>query len=226
MLWSELLPKDIKEKSDRLEARAAEERNAGKEVCPAQENIFKALQVTTPENLKVCIVGQDPYHTPGQANGLAFSVSPGCPLQPSLKNIFSELVSDIGCPYPTSGDLTAWAKQGVLLLNTSLTVEAHMPNSHVNWGWQEVTKAIFKAALTLPQPIVFLLWGGNARKFMQDVNFAAYENKKVLTSSHPSPFSAATGSYAAPAFLGSRPFSKTNELLTAMGSAPIQWQLP
>lgn len=106
MRWSELLSKDIKDKSDRLEARAAEERKADKQICPAQENIFKALQVTTPENLKVCIVGQDPYHTPGQANGLAFSVSPGCPLQPSLKNIFRELVSDIGCPYPTSGDLT------------------------------------------------------------------------------------------------------------------------
>lgn len=226
MRWSDILPEEIMQKGDALAARAAQERVAGHNLCPAQENIFRALQATTPDKLKVCLVGQDPYHTPGQANGLAFSVSPGCPLQPSLDNIFKELVSDTGCPYPSSGDLSPWAERGVLLLNTSLTVEEHRPNSHADWGWQDFTKTVFLTALTLPQPIVFLLWGGNARRFLQDVDFTKYQNKFVLMSSHPSPFSASSGSKAAPAFLGSRPFSRANQLLSSAGAQPVDWRLP
>lgn len=226
MKWSDILPQETLLLGDKLTQKTLDERAAGQNICPAQENIFKALSITTPDILKVCIVGQDPYHTPGQANGLAFSVSPGAPLQPSLENIFKELMADTGCPHPSSGDLTPWATQGVLLLNTSLTVKEHCPNSHAAWGWQDFTKSVFKTALTLPQPIVFLLWGGNARRFMQDIDFSKYTNKFVLQSSHPSPFSAASGSKAAPAFFGSRPFSKANHLLQSAGAQPVNWQLP
>lgn len=120
------------------------------------------MSLTQPEDVKVCIVGQDPYHTPGAANGLAFSISPGSPIQPSLRNIFTELNSDLGIQIPQTGDLTPWAERGVLLLNTSLTVYEHKANSCVNWGWDKFTTEVLKAATKLPQPIVFMLWGANA----------------------------------------------------------------
>lgn len=224
--WSEILPDHTLALGDQLEARAQHERGLGKTIYPPQDNIFNALSLTTPDKLKVCIVGQDPYHGPGQANGLAFSVNPGVQLPPSLRNIYQELVNDIKCPYPTSGDLTPWTKQGVLLLNTSLTVYEHQANSHADWGWHEFTKSVFQTALTLPQPIVFILWGTKAQQFVADLDITKYPNKRVLVSTHPSPFSANRGSYTCPPFIGSCPFTNANNLLTAMGSTPIDWRLP
>lgn len=196
------------------------------------------MTLTPPDNLKVCLVGQDPYHTPGQANGLAFSISPGHPLQPSLKNVFNELCEDIGCNYPANGDLTPWAEKGVLLLNTSLTVYEHQPNSHVNWGWKNFTKAVLQAATKLPQPIVFMLWGANAQDLLKDLISCAavYEgegkivkenliHKAYILSSHPSPFSVGKTCRGAPPFKGSKPFSTANQLLTNMGGEPIDWTL-
>lgn len=198
---------------------------------------FKALNLTTPDSVKVCLVGQDPYHTPGQANGLAFSITPGHPLQPSLKNVFNELCDDIGCEYPSNGDLTPWAERGVLLLNTSLTVYEHQPNSHVSWGWNKFTKSVLQAATRLPQPIVFMLWGANAQDLFKDLISCAvvWDNKGVarenlikkayILSSHPSPFSVTKQCRGTPSFKGSKPFSTANGLLISMGGEPIDWSL-
>lgn len=238
MKWSELLSQDILDLSVQLENRALEEREQGHNICPDQSQIFRALQLTLPEDVKVCLVGQDPYHTPGQANGLAFSIAEGNPLQPSLVNIFNELKDDLGIEKPASGDLTSWAQHGVLLLNTSLTVYEHQPNSHANWGWQKFTTAILQAAHSLPQPIVFLLWGANAQDLMKNLITRAavyHDNGHVVTenlikktfvlSSHPSPFSVSRPCRGAPAFKGSKPFSTTNQLLTNMGGEPVDWRL-
>ena len=223
--WSNMLPSEALTLAESLADRAVEERKLGKIIYPNQNCIFRALELTPPESLKVCIIGQDPYHGPGQANGLAFSVNPGMKLPPSLRNIFNELVNDIGCPYPINGDLTAWAERGVLLLNTGLSVEEGNPNSHAHWGWRGFTQAIFRSALDLPQPIVFLLWGRNAQEFVSDLDFSKYTNKRVLVSTHPSPFSAKRALGNVPAFIGSRPFSKSNSLLVEMGSLPVDWKL-
>lgn len=224
--WSEILPEETMLLGDQLAARAEQERGLGKTIYPPQNKIFSALSLTTPDNLKICIVGQDPYHGPGQANGLAFSVNPGVTPPPSLRNIFDELTRDIGCAYPTSGDLTPWTQQGVLLLNTSLTVYEHQPNSHADWGWHDFTKSVFKTALFLPQPIVFILWGAKAQQFVADLDITKYPNKRVMVSTHPSPFSANRGSYTCPSFIGSRPFTSANNQLITMGSTPIDWRLP
>lgn len=234
MKWIELMTAETKAKMMKLAAAAQAERDAGKTICPPQDQIFRALELTSPENVKVCLIGQDPYHTPGQANGLAFSVSPGHPLQPSLRNIFKEYRDDLGFPQPATGDLTPWAEQGVLLLNTSLTVEAHKANSHANWGWQAVTADIVRICTELPQPIVFLGWGRNAqdliaRFYPEHTNWVQLMNEKhkvYLMSSHPSPFSATRATANAPAFIGSKPFSTTNTFLDKMGAEPIDWRLP
>jgi uracil-DNA glycosylase len=221
-----------------LEAHAQEERDNGKKLYPPQDQIFRALQLTKPEDVRVCIVGQDPYHTPGQANGLAFSIAPGNPLQPSLVNIFKELEEDVGIKKPEDGDLTKWAENGVLLLNTSLTVYEHQANSCAKWGWDKFTKSVLQAATKLPQPVVFLLWGANAQDLLNDLISCAavYEDgkhivkenlikKAYVLSSHPSPFSATRPCRGTPAFRGSKPFSTANTLLTSMGGTPIDWSL-
>lgn len=225
MKWNDILPENIKILGNRLAAQAQEERDRGITIYPPQDKIFRALELTPPDKVKVCLVGQDPYHGPGQANGLAFSVHPGIPLPPSLKNIYKELVADTGCPMPTSGDLTPWAEQGVLMLNTVLTVQDGVANSHKNWGWQEFTQAVFAACASLPQPIVFLTWGGQARAFLAGIPISQLPNKAAVFSSHPSPLGATKGSDTVPAFIGSRPFSATNHYLTQMGSSPINWTL-
>ncbi len=236
MKWSDILEEDTLYLSDGLAKRALEERAAGKAICPPQDCIFRALTLTPPDKVKVCIVGQDPYHTPGQANGLAFSVAPDAPLQPSLKNIFKELQEDIGCGTPPNGDLTAWAERGVLLLNTSLTVYEHQANSHASWGWQFFTKDVLNTVNGLSQPVVFILWGANAQDLKwnlmhkgskQEGNVITHNsvNKAIILSSHPSPFSANKPCRDTPPFRGSKPFSKANELLEKMGSEPIDWRL-
>ena len=157
--WSDILSPAALEKAKQLQARVKKEGANGHIIYPPQDQIFRALTLTQPEAVKVVIIGQDPYHGPGQANGLAFSVSPGVAIPPSLRNIFKELQDDLGCPPPKSGDLTPWAERGVLLLNTSLTVEQGKPASHAAWGWQLFVSDICRACVALPQPIVFLLWG-------------------------------------------------------------------
>lgn len=234
MKWNDLLSDLAKAKMKELAERAQQERKKGKIICPPQDEIFRALQLTPPDNVKVVIIGQDPYHTPDQANGLAFSVAPGNPLQPSLRNIFKELQSDIGCGRPTTGDLTPWAERGVLLLNTVLTVEAHKANSHADWGWQAFTGEIFRICSELPQPIVFIAWGRSAEDlvygiFPKETGWEALmtsHRKTCIFSTHPSPFSATRASSTAPAFVGSRPFSTANKCLEKMDAEPIDWSLP
>ena len=179
------------------------------------------------------IIGQDPYHTPGQANGLAFSIANGNPIQPSLRNIFKELCADIGCDMPTTTDLTPWAERGVLLLNATLTVEAHHANSHSNWGWQDLTRNVVLRLAFLQQPIVFMAWGNYAQDILRTTFYPEFNNqywlklleerkKMCILCSHPSPLSASRGSVP---FFGSRCFSRANEFLEKMGSEKIDWTL-
>lgn len=193
------------------------EREQGKAIYPAKENTFNALKLTPFANLKVVILGQDPYHGPNQAMGLSFSVNKGVTPPPSLVNIYKELHNDLGVTHPGHGDLTHWAKQGVLLLNATLTVEAHKASSHSHIGWQTFTDTIIQRVNQHPEPIVFLLWGAYAQKksSLIDTNIHA-----ILKAPHPSPLSAYRG------FLGCQHFSKTNALLKAHHRSPIDWQLP
>lgn len=188
-------------------------------VYPPREREFFALTATPPEQVRVVLLGQDPYHGEGQAMGLAFSVNAGVRFPPSLSNIFRELSDDLGIATPTDGDLTPWAKQGVLLLNTVLTVEDGKANSHAAWGWQRFTNAVICATAALPQPIVYLLWGTQAQKKAVLLSHRTAPTL-ILTAPHPSPLSSYRG------FFGSRPFSRTNDFLRAQGQAPICWSLP
>lgn len=223
--WSRYLSKDTMIEAYSLYKKVEEERENGHIIYPPQQDIFKALKLTQPESVKVVIIGQDPYHEEGQANGLAFSVNPGISFPPSLKNIFKELHNDIGCDIPETGDLTKWAENGILLLNTVLTVEQGMPNSHANLGWQNFVQDIFEACLNLPQPVVFLLWGRQAKGIMGQYTFSNYSNKEYYATSHPSPLGATKGNMSTPAFLGSRTFSVANRLLKSMGGEPVDWSL-
>lgn len=186
-------------------------------VFPPEEFVFNAFRLTPLPNVKVVILGQDPYHNVGQAHGLSFSVPSGIALPPSLKNIYSELVTDIpGFTYPTSGDLTKWAEQGVLLLNATLTVRAHEAASHQKRGWEQFTDSIIQSISAERKGVVFILWGSYAIKKSALID----QNKHlVLTSVHPSPLSVYRG------FFGSKPFSKTNDYLRQQGETPIDWQV-
>lgn len=184
-------------------------------VYPPRERLFEALRLTPPENVRCVILGQDPYHEPGQAHGLSFSVPEGIPLPPSLRNIYKELSADLGVETPRSGDLSHWAEQGVLLLNTGLTVYESAAGSHRGFGWQHFTDAVIRAADSLPQSIVFILWGGDARK--KAAFLSRGENRLILESAHPSPLSSYRG------FFGSRPFSRCNEFLLRRGEKEIEW---
>ena len=223
--WSDLLSAEAKYTARKLMARVDDEIAAGYTIYPQKDQVFRALELTPPESVKAVIIGQDPYHGPGQANGLAFSVNPGVKVPPSLRNIFKELHNDIDCPIPQSGDLTPWTKHGVLLLNTTLTVEKVLPASHSTWGWQTIVLDICRICLELPQPIVFILWGGHARTFAAGLRIPEYKNKFCICSSHPSPLGATKGNEAVSAFIGSRPFSKTNQLLMNAGGRPVEWNL-
>ena len=225
MKWNDILPEEVRRLAVQLAKRAEEERVAGKQIFPPQNCIFQALEATPPDRVKAVIVGQDPYHGSGQANGLAFSVGPGIAPPPSLRNIFKELHTDLGYPIPQSGDLSPWAGQGVLLLNTVLTVEQGKPNSHKDWGWQDFTLAVFRACTGLPQPIVFILWGGQARAFTAGLQVSSKPNKACMWSSHPSQLGATKGCPGVPAFVGSRSFSTANGLLRGMGAEGVDWRL-
>lgn len=186
-----------------------------KTIFPPKEKVFNALNLVPCENVKVVIIGQDPYHTAGQADGLAFSCHNGTP-QPSLKNIYKEIADDLKITMSSSTDLTPWAKQGVMLLNTSLSVIEHMPASHSNKLWHTFTTEIVKILNELNQPIVFMLWGNHAKSFIPLLN---NPNHLVLQSAHPSPFSAYNG------FFGCKHFSKCNEFLIKNNLSPIDWQI-
>lgn len=185
-------------------------------VFPAPENVFNALRQTEFDDVKVVILGQDPYHGVGQAHGLSFSVQSGVSFPPSLQNIFQELVDDVGCTWPTSGDLTKWAQQGVLLLNTVLTVEQGQANSHKGMGWEVFTNRIIQVLNERSKPIVFILWGRPAQMKQQLIT---NPHHVVLTAPHPSPLSAYRG------FFGSKPFSQVNAYLRQWGEQTIDWAL-
>ena len=268
--WFALVPEQAKATAQRLLLEVDDLRRE-ETIYPPQGDILNALAYVAPEDVRVVILGQDPYHGPGQAMGLSFSVPNGEKLPPSLRNIYKEMTSDLGCNMPVSGDLSAWAQQGVLLLNTTLTVREHEANSHSKLGWQVVTMAIVEACMRLPQPVVFLAWGRPAIKLIESAKSRvskdaleggdcagvagagagvaaaggsasdaaapaaadesgsssgdALSRKFILKSTHPSPLSASRAAGDLPAFLGSRPFSRANDLLRECGVEPIDWAL-
>nr|MDH3161954.1 uracil-DNA glycosylase [Bacillus licheniformis] len=186
-------------------------------VYPEPNDIYNALHYTSYENVKVVILGQDPYHGPGQAHGLSFSVQPGVNPPPSLKNIFIELQNDIGADIPNHGSLVSWAKQGVLSLNTVLTVRRGQANSHKGKGWEQLTDSIIDVLNKRDKPVVFILWGRHAQMKKERIDTSKHF---IIQSPHPSPFSARNG------FFGSRPFSRANQYLEQIGDEPIDWSLP
>ena len=185
-------------------------------VYPPGRLIFNAFNLCPFDKVRVVIIGQDPYHEPGQAHGLCFSVNDGVPFPPSLQNIFKEIHDDIGTPIPTSGNLTRWAQQGVLLLNATLTVRAHQAGSHQNKGWEEFTDAVIRQLNEHREHLVFILWGRHAQSKKA---FITKPERLVIESAHPSPLSAQRG------FFGSRPFSRANNWLAEKGVEPIDWQI-
>ena len=185
-------------------------------VYPEKQNIFNALRYTPYHKVKVLLLGQDPYHGEGQAHGLAFSVQPGTAFPPSLQNIYKELNQDLGFPLPETGCLTPWAEQGVLLLNTVLTVREGEANSHKKLGWTTFTDAVISALNEREEPVIFLLWGNNAKEKLPLITNSRHF---VLSAAHPSPLSASRG------FFGCRHFSKVNTILQRLGQSPINWQL-
>ena len=216
--WQALLQEEFEKPYWQTLSERVDTAYAASAVYPPREALFAAFRLTPPEAVRAVILGQDPYHEPGQANGLAFSVKPGVKLPPSLRNIFAELQSDCDITPPDSGDLTTWARQGVFLLNSSLSVEAGKAASHQAFGWQTFTDAAVRAVAALPQPVAFVLWGAQAQKKRPLLQSAA--PRLVLCAPHPSPLSSYRG------FFGSRPFSQINAFLQENGEQPVDWQLP
>lgn len=214
--WDAVLHEDFcSEDFAQLEAFLEQEYAAGP-VYPPREDLFNALKYTDYPDVKVVILGQDPYHAVGQAHGLAFSVQRGVATPPSLQNIYKELQTELGCTIPSHGNLMEWARQGVLLLNTVLTVREGQPNSHRNMGWEIFTDSIIRHLSRREESMVFLLWGINAKRKLPMIQNM---NHLVLVSPHPSPLSAYQG------FFGCGHFSKTNEFLARSGQTPIDWQI-
>jgi uracil-DNA glycosylase len=216
LAWRIALGRQVEQsKYEEIGAFVAAERRIGT-VYPPHDQVFAAFEATPPDQVKAVLLGQDPYHGPGQAHGLCFSVRPGVPIPPSLVNILQELQNDLGFPPPRHGDLRSWANQGVLMLNTVLTVRSGQANSHRGRGWEEFTDAVIAEISAGPHPVVFILWGNpaKAKRKLIDVNRHA-----IVQSAHPSPLSAHHG------FFGSRPFSQVNRALARFGRAPIDWRL-
>lgn len=214
--WDEILKDEFQSDYYAQIRETLKQEYASHEIYPPMQDIFNALRYTSYSDVKAVLLGQDPYHGPGQAHGLCFSVRPGVVPPPSLQNIFKELQSDMGLPAPHSGCLIPWAKEGVLMLNTTLTVRRGQANSHSKIGWTKFTDAIIQKFNDHEQPIVFLLWGSNARSKKALIT---NPNHLILETVHPSPLSAHQG------FFGSRHFSQCNEFLMAHGIAPIDWTL-
>jgi uracil-DNA glycosylase len=214
--WKSILSSEIEKPYYKtLQEFVAKER-ATHTVYPPEQEVFSALEYTPFDQVKVLLLGQDPYHGPNQAHGLCFSVRPGVAPPPSLVNIYKELHDDLGCSIPNNGYLVPWAKQGILMLNAVLTVRAGEPNSHKNKGWEKFTDAIIKAVNDKPDPVVFVLWGGYAQKKKTLI----HEQHTIVESVHPSPLSVYRG------FFGSKPFSKINKALREAGKTEIDWQIP
>ena len=214
--WDQLLMDEFKKDYYLKLRQFLKQEYSTQTVFPHMNNIFNALKYTAYEDVKAVILGQDPYHGEGQAHGLCFSVQRGIEPPPSLKNIFKELNSDLGIPEPNHGELTAWAKQGVLLLNTVLTVRKGQANSHRGMGWEIFTDKIIELLNVREKPIVFLLWGSPAKA---KAKLITNPKHYILSAVHPSPLSAYNG------FFGCKHFSKTNEILQSIGSSPIDWNL-
>ena len=215
--WKDALAEELARPSFADLQRFLEEERRGQTVFPADGDVFSALDLTPLDDVRVLILGQDPYPGAGQAHGLSFSVRPGIAIPASLGNIFKELEDDVGATPPGHGHLEAWAKQGVLLLNAVLTVRAHAPNSHKGKGWEPFTDGIIRAVSAQPAPVVFVLWGAFAQKKKGLVDTSRHA---VVEGAHPSPLAARRG------FFGSRPFSKINSALRAAGRPGIDWQVP
>jgi uracil-DNA glycosylase len=214
--WKPHLAAEIAKPYYRQLIQFVEEERKNHTVFPPENEVFNALSHTPYDKVKVLLLGQDPYHDEGQAHGLCFSVRPGVKPPPSLKNIFKELKSDVGCRIPNNGCLTPWADQGVLLLNAVLTVRAHEPNSHKGKGWETFTDEIIRKVGEKKEMVVFILWGAYAQKKTALIDT---DRHLILKSAHPSPLSAKNG------FFGSKPFSQTNAALQAAGRGEIDWQL-
>lgn len=212
--WSELLKNEFEKPYFQELQKFLEKEYSTHTIYPAMENIFNALNFVKYEDVKVVIIGQDPYHEPNQAHGLAFSVQDGIEIPPSLVNIYKEIETDLGITCLRTGNLSRWAKQGVLLLNTSLTVRRGQANSHKDKGWEIFTNEIIKILSKREDPIVFILWGSNAQRFEYEIG----KQHLILKSPHPSPLSAYRG------FFGCKHFSKTNKFLIDHNKTPIDWQ--
>ena len=212
--WNEILSEEMKKDYYQELLAFVQKRREEVSVFPEEKNVFRALELTPFESVKVVILGQDPYHGFGQAHGLSFSVQKGIPLPPSLKNIYKELQEDIGGELPTEGDLSHWAKQGVLLLNTVLTVEEGNANSHKGMGWETLTNRLIESLNELKHPVIFILWGKPAQDKEKLITNPSHV---ILKSPHPSPLSAYRG------FFGSKPFSRINDILIQQGQIPIRW---
>lgn len=217
LTWSDLIGAEKEQDYFKSILRSVAERREHAEVYPPQNKVFEAFSLCPVDRLKVVIVGQDPYHGPGQAHGLSFSVERGVRVPPSLVNIFKELEADLGIPPADHGNLTNWAKQGVLLLNSVLTVERSKPGSHRKFGWEHFTDRVIEAIDQRCNGIVFMLWGRHAQNKGEHIDPRRH---LVLKAPHPSPFSANRG------FFGCRHFSKCNDYLTQTGRTPIDWRLP
>ena len=214
--WTSFLDTQINSNDFLIFSKYIQELYNKKTIFPRYENIFRAFNLLAPSNVKVVIIGQDPYHGLNQANGLAFSVCDACKIPPSLHNIFKELVDDVGCVYPENGNLSKWAEQGVLLINTILTVEEAKANSHKGIGWENFTDSIIEKLSSSYSNLIFVLWGGQAQKKSVLID----ETKHlVIKSPHPSPLSSYRG------FFGSRPFSKINNYLDSYNIKKIDWRL-
>ena len=212
--WLEPLSKEFQKPYYKELFQFVKQEYSSTQVFPPADDIFNAFHLTPLNEVKVVIIGQDPYHGPGQAHGLCFSVNDGVAFPPSLQNIFKEIEADLGTAIPTSGNLTRWANQGVLLLNATLTVRAHQAGSHQRKGWEEFTDAAIRALAEQREHLVFILWGAYAQK---KGAFIDRNKHLVLASAHPSPLSAYHG------FFGNKHFSRTNEYLVAHGKTPIEW---
>lgn len=215
--WNPILGEELAQPYFAQLREFVDEERRHHQVFPPADEVFAALHLTPYADVKVLILGQDPYHGPGQAHGLCFSVRPGVDVPPSLVNIHAEMESDLGLPRPDHGNLEAWAEQGILLLNATLTVRAREAASHQKKGWETFTDAVIRAVDAKPERVVFILWGSYARQKKALIDRSKHT---VIESPHPSPLSAHRG------FFGSRPFSKANEALVAAGRDPVDWRIP
>lgn len=215
--WQPVLAEEIKKPYFQKLQNFLTEARKTETIFPAESDIFSAFELTAYENVNVLLLGQDPYHNDNQAHGLCFSVKPGIKPPPSLVNIYKELQNDLGLQIPNHGYLVPWAKQGILMLNAVLTVQAHTPNSHKNQGWETFTDAVISQVDRQPDPVIFLLWGAYAQKKVKLIDLSRH---LVIQSAHPSPLSARNG------FFGSKPFSAINSALDAFGKPAIDWRIP